>query len=177
MNVDPSGRFTIFQLFVVLLFIAFALWLIVPSNNSTSNTSSSGLQNSSIPLSDIEDAIDGFEKAKGILIKVAKDQPLPQDWPEYKSRLNDKGVYIVGQMGEGVVGVGENLSYGQQEIVNYFEALGWNIDNPEARTHPNATDYVKDKESWIVIWGTAEAKRLEIVVEELEKEKERRESN
>ena len=131
----------------------------------------SGLSHRSITDNDIRDSIRSIRGGQRNLDEVLELEP--ENMGHLIELLEERGTYVVGQVGEGVIGMGETLSPGYQRIIRYFESILWNLNNPEAAQHPSRAVFGNNAE-FVQLWGEAESKRLGIIVNELRDEAERR---
>ncbi len=114
---------------------------------------------------------------RAIYLVTQKDDILdvPAKWGDTWEALNDFGVFQVGQMGVGVVGIGNTQSPGYQQLIRYFETRWWNWWNPEARPHRSwAAYHTIDNPLYIRDWGGWAIQRYEIIARRLMEEARRR---
>lgn len=170
-RVDPSGNMGILGWTITIIAVIAIAAILYKTNFFEFQRR--GLGDSRITNNDITSAIKGYRHAIEVLPDVMATYPA--SWEAYQRVLNEHGVFAVGQIGVGVVGLGEHLGFGQQLIIRYFESPSWFAKHSDIFSlFPKIYEYDSDRVGWLQRQGEAELKRMQAVVDELEIEARRR---
>ena len=158
-GIDPSGKFTIFQAVVVLSIFAILgtiLWINI-SERRAARIIAGGLGALEFTENDLVQLVNGMQQGT-LRIPYVVSNYNSSNRGEWDENCEDAGVYTIGIYGVGAVG--EGLTAGQVNIVEYFEDPAW------FRVHPDI--YVLFPKGYFneIQQGYAEMTRMNAVIGE-----------
>lgn len=131
-GLDPSGKITVFRVVAVVCIAAILgtiLWLNISQQRAT-QVITGGLGALEFTEDDFVQLVNGMQQGT-LKIPYVVDNYNSNNWVEWGENCEDAGVFTIGIYGVGAVG--EDLTLGQRNIVEYFEEPAWFDGHPGMR--------------------------------------------